>query len=188
MPVPELSRVSSSVRQLTAILADECIRIVLPQCEAIRPSELLEVREALSDQLVPFRMSMQRLTKELRAALSTDAELPDVWREARFVAESEVQPAVHELARRVKQEKDRLLSRVFGKVVSWIPFFAKAYAMPSPASVYRAMEKAYDEVGSLLQDTAVPGIARDPGLNFLLGVEEQLGKRSHGRERDRDGG
>ena len=174
MDVPRYSRSDATVRQLTGVLADEAVRIALPRCAELSPEAILEARERLRDELIPFRMYMQRLTAELRSQLSEDMALADVWKEARFLVESTVEPALHDLLAKVAQSEDRFLKKVFGTVVSWIPAVAKAFVTPSPESIYTAMNKAYEDVEELATAERDMVYARERGLSFLLDINKVL--------------
>ena len=80
-PMPILSKKNKSVRQLTSILAEECIKIVLPECLAISPEQILEARDKLKEQLIPFRMTMQKMSSRLRELVKeTQPSVPMIVR------------------------------------------------------------------------------------------------------------
>ncbi len=177
IPVPILSREISSVRNLTSILAEECVRITVPNCREVAPEEILEIRHDLKELLVPFRMSLQKLSKDLRSALDANADIEQIRQEAKFIAESKVEPAVFELKQMIEKNKSKLFNKVFGKVVSWIPFVAKAFAVPTPDNLLSAATKIGADTGALMDAADDVSYTRTQGLCFLLKVAEELGSR-----------
>lgn len=178
MPVPLLSKRQATVRQLTSVIADECIRVALPKFMELRSEEIFEAREVLSDRLMPFRMAMQRLTLQLRASLEDERPLGDVWQEARFIAESQVQPSLFELVQNVERRRDKLAVKLFGKVVGWIPFVAKAFALPSATTTYNALDRIYGDIGDMTEAGLEYAGERESGLSYLLGVHQQFTRAS----------
>ena len=176
IPVPVLSADIKSVKQLTSILAEECVNIHLPRCNQVSPEEILEMRESLKDLLVPFRMSLQKLSKDLRTAIEADADMNDIHREARFIAESQVEPAVFELKKKIEQANSKTFNKVFGKVFGWVPLIAKAYASPSPDNLFQLAKRIGSDSGALLDGVDDFTYTRTQSLCFLLKVDEKMKK------------
>jgi hypothetical protein len=172
LPVPYLSDKSKTVRYLTTILAEECIRINLPQSISLNADDILLAREKLKEQLVPFRMSMQKLSSTLKSAIKDIKNIDEIKVEAKFIAESQVEPAIYELRRKIEIEKDKLWIKIFGKVISWIPLVAKGFAMPTPDNIFEAMEKVYGDVGTLAENIQNIDIAKEAGMCYLLKLDE----------------
>ena len=151
IPVPVLSTEIKSVKNLTSILAEECIKIHIPSCLKASPEEILEMRQALKDLLIPFRMSLQRLSKNLRVAIEAEADIDGIRQEAKFIAESQIEPAVFELKKKIETANSKLFNRIFGKLVSWIPLLVKAYALPTPDNLLQAAKRVAVDSGTLMQ-------------------------------------
>ena len=147
VPIPVFSKKEKTVKLLTSILAEECIKVAMPQCVSMTPDEILEARAKLKDQLIPFRMTMQKLSSRLKQSVQDNVAYDDIKREAQFIAESEVEPAIFELKRRIEKEKNKFWIKVFGKTMSWIPFIAKSFLTPTPEKIYKSIEKIYGDVG-----------------------------------------
>ena len=171
IPIPIFSKENQTVKQLTSILAEECIQIAMPQCISLTPDELLEARDKLKDQLIPFRMTMQKLSSRLKQFVQDDIAYDDMKREALFIAESEVEPAIFEMKRRVEIEKDKFWIKVFGKTMSWIPFVAKSFLAPTPDNIYKSIEKIYGDVGNIVEGRNSISLAKEAGISFLLSTE-----------------
>ena len=176
IPVPVLSNEIKSVRNLTRILAEECIKIYVPSCIEVPPEAILEIRQELGELLIPFRISLQRLSKDLRAAIEAGADTDCIRQEAKFIAESQVEPAVFELKKKIENDNSKLFDRFFGKIVSWVPLVAKAFALPTPDNVFQAAKKVASDSGSLIEGLTDLSLSRDEGLCFLLQVNDKLKK------------
>jgi hypothetical protein len=174
MPIPIFSEKLNTVRELTSILAEECIRIVLPQCEGLNAEDILSARDKLKDLLVPFRMTMQKMSGTLRCGIKNKINIEEVKAEAQFMAQSSIEPALFEMRQKIEKEKNKLWLRISGSVASWIPFVAKAFLAPTPDQIYNTMVKVYGDVGKIADAVNEVSISREPGLSFLLGVEKTL--------------
>ena len=170
MPIPVFSERVKSVRDLTSILAEECIRISLPQCQDISAEDILTAREKLKDVLVPFRMSMQKMSINLRAAIKDGTGIEDIRSEAKFIVESSIEPALFDMKQKIEIDRDKLWLKVFGSIVSWIPFVAKAFLAPSPDHIYKTMVKMYGDVGKIADSANEAVLTKEAGLSYLLGV------------------
>lgn len=176
LPIPAFSREDINVANLTSILAEECIIIALPTCIDMEPEELLEAREKLNDQLVPFRMTMQKLSSHLKKSVENMDDIKEIKSEAKFIAESEVEPALYELQRRIDIEKDKFWIRIFGKIFNWIPLVANSFMAPSPDNIYKTFSKVYGDAGDIIDGAHKVNIAREPGISFLLKIKEITSK------------
>ncbi|MGD0827181.1 MAG: hypothetical protein ABSA09_03735 [Desulfobaccales bacterium] len=172
IPVPIFSAKFLSVINLTSILANECIKIAIPICNVLNAEEILIAREKLKDQLVPFRMTMQKLSSQLKQAINNSTNIDEIIGEAQFIAKSQVEPAIYEIRRKIEIEKDKLWVKLFGKLISWIPFVAKIYAAPTPDNLFRAMEKIYGDEGDIVNNVSSINIAKEPGISYLLNIQE----------------
>lgn len=176
--VPILSSEIASVRELTRVLAEECINILVPSCCEASAEDILEIRDTLSELLVPFRMSLQRLSKNLRDALDSDETMENVRKEAKFIVESEVEPTVFELRKKIENANSKLRIKVFGKVLSWIPYIAKVYTLPTPGDLLAMGKKIGGDSRTILDAVDDVSHTQNQGFCFLLKAEEALaGKR-----------
>jgi len=178
VPVPFLSTEIASVKKLTSILAEECVNILVPSCREVSPEEILEIRQTLNDLLIPFRISLQRLSKDLRDAINSNMNINEIRREAKFIVESQVEPAVFELKKRIETANSKLFNKVFGKILSWIPFVAKAYALPTPDNLLAVAKQIGADSSTILDAIDDLSYSRNQGLCFLLKAEEVLTKNS----------
>lgn len=96
-------------RLQAAALGLHSVNIAIPPMAAAGDDEILEAREQLREQLIPFRRSMLRLAPAVREAMRSGASMSDVAEEARYVVETLVAPSLSELHDRVAVERRRLL-------------------------------------------------------------------------------
>lgn len=159
-------------------IADECLSIAIPCANAIPPEVILEIREKLKDELIPFRMAMLALVddltskmvdlKELNIVTGNLADMKEVKLVAEHIAKTKVQPTLSDLKRKIEQEKSKLWRKVFGKTISWIPIIAKLIISPSPDLIYRAVENGGKSMEELLLSAQGITSVQQQGLNFLL--------------------
>ena len=177
-PMPVLSKQNKTVKQLTSILAEECINIALPECCAISAEQILEAREKLRDQLIPFRMSMQKMSLRLKELIKENQDYSEIKQEAKFLAQSEIEPSMFEIKRRIEREKDKFWIKVFGKIMSWIPFVANSFLAPTPNNIKKTIEKIYSDTGDLADAGFATSIPRESGISFLLSIENIIGNKN----------
>ncbi|EJX2556568.1 MULTISPECIES: hypothetical protein [unclassified Vibrio] len=175
--VPFLSENHKNVKLLTSVLAEECVKIMIPDCRQATPDEILEIRSKLKDNLLPFRMSLQKLTGDLRGALESDAKIDDLKGEAKFIVESQIEPQLYELKQAIERSNSKLMNNVFGKFLHWVPYIAKAWAMPTPENILSIAQKMGEDTNSILDTIDDFSYTKAQGLSFLLQVEEATGKK-----------
>lgn len=176
--LPFMSFDERNIKLLTTMLAEECLRIVLPKCLSLNSEDILLAREKLKDELIPFRITLQKMSAILRDGIKNCKNINELKLEAKFVVENQVEPALNDIIRRIEIEKDKLWIKIFGKVIGWIPFVAKGFLTPNPESIFKAMEKVYGDVGSLASGINEFDIAKEPGLSFLLKTDKLLNIKS----------
>jgi hypothetical protein len=178
LPAPVIRPIESSVEDQSLALAGECFRLLVPAVKDANAEDLLEVRDKLQTELLAFRMMLNRLCKGLRPLLSDRPDRAKVAREAAYVVETTVKPALADLQRRIELEKGTLLRRTFGAAIGWIPVLAEAYVAPSPGLIAKALERASGDARSLLEAAHGITAAGDPGLSFILEARRLLSKQS----------
>jgi hypothetical protein len=179
VPVPVLSSEVRSVRNLTSILAEECVSLHVPICADVPPEAILEVKAELADLLAPFRMGLQRLSADLRSGIHADSSMDDVRREARFIVESRVEPALFELKRKIERHRSKLFNKAFGAVVRWAPLVGKLFATPTPTDLLALVSRVAGDTGALFEGADQLAYAKGEGLCFLLRLDEILGQQEH---------
>jgi hypothetical protein len=176
--LPFMSEDENNVKFLSSLIAEECLRIILPKSISLNAEDILTARDKLKNEIVPFRMTLQKMSSLLRDGIRNSQSIDDVKKEARFLAESQVEPALNEIIRRIEIEKDKLWIKIFGKVVSWIPLVAKSFIMPSPDNLFKTMDKVYGDVGCLASNINDFNLVKEPGLSFLLKTDKIINKKS----------
>jgi hypothetical protein len=92
-------------------LAIESLEIALPKLADVPDEDILKAREELSDQLIPFRHAMLALSPAIRSGIENGATLLDIQREAKYVVDTQVAPALGELRDKLAREKGRFWRR-----------------------------------------------------------------------------
>ncbi len=81
------------------------------------------------------------------------------------------------MKKRIENANSKCFNKVFGKVLSWIPFIAKAYALPTPDNLLAVAKKVGKDSTTLLDAVDEVSYTRSQGLCFLLKAEEILARR-----------
>jgi len=168
LPIPDIRPLASSAPDLSAILGVELLSISMPQAIWSDSEAILEIREKFSDELVPFRIMMQRLAGNLRNLVGDDPDYNRIKREARFLIDTQVSPHVHEIQRRIEMEKGKLWRKIFGASIKWLSLGIASFADPSGRMALKAIEEAGKDVAELLGTAHGVTIAGDPGLSVLF--------------------
>ena len=160
---------------LASTLALKAIQMVLPAAGNIAPDEVRALREKLEDVLVPFRMSMLQMTRDLRGYISDPAaDLKDIDAEAEFLVLSTIRPKLYEIRMKIRKHNDSLLRKIFGSALKVLGLGGKFALLPSPGT---AMDLAQG-VGHEALD--VGGVAQGrksdmtSGLMFLSRIEDHF--------------
>jgi hypothetical protein len=171
VPMPQERHASSTT--LPPAVVEESFRCVLPVCQSVSPEEILEARENLKEELLPFRMAMQRLYSVLRnGTLPDDLSLVALKQEVKSMADEAVEPALNELRRKIELEQGKVWKRAFGSVVGWVPLIGFAFAAPTADLICRAFEKVSEDTDDLLSAEGRPRASIRPNLSLLLHVDE----------------
>lgn len=174
--IPIFDRSNINVKQLTSILSQNCFTVLMPKIENItNPEELLEIKEYLKDVLVPYRMALQRLSSTLRNSIKNDKiNNIELSNEAKFIIESQIEPMVYEMQRKVEQSQNKLIIKIFGKVIGWIPVVATVFLAPTPDKLFSTLSKAYTDIGSLAGDVFESTLSKDPGLSYIISANKKM--------------
>lgn len=169
---------------MASALALKSIELVMPSRRNIKPEEIIELREKLKDTLLPFRMTMLRLVKELRSYLNEpDIQLSDVYKEAEFLVDSTVLPNLFEVKRKIEKHDDQLIRKIFGSILKVLGLSGKFAALPSPSSAIdwaKGMGEEVISVGETVFDMHQEHI--QSGLIYLTKIEDYFSK---GRIKDK---
>jgi len=165
--------------QATA-LAIESLKISLPSIAPLRDDEILEARDRLHEELVRFRIAMLALSPALRSGLESEASMPEIMREAKYIAETQIRPALVDIQRRLDTEKGRFWRRLVLKGAGILPQFIVNWVSKGALSAaMTAFEKANEAVATYFDHLSlVECLKAQGGLGFLLAVGDiQSGNR-----------
>ena len=99
LPLPFRAQYKDNAGSLSALLALESVSLVLPELPLMTPQELVDFRVENVKELRNFRASMLRYAKVLNNLIAEDASDESVQRKTKFLVETEIAPAVHDLER-----------------------------------------------------------------------------------------
>jgi len=169
-------------------LAIQSVDLVLPAFAQLDSHQILEARERLKEQLVPFRCAMLALAPRVRSGISSDAPLSEIKREAKYIVETDVLPRLTELNRRLALERGTFWRKVIQKTTGSLPRIALKWI--SGAGISAAVDAA--EVGSNIaldsigNDKLVRQMLSNGGLGYLVSLQKKFAQGSgNNREKPR---
>ncbi len=156
------------------VLAIQSLDIAIPAIAEISDEDILKARDQLSEQLAPFRRSMLALAPMVREGIQSGASLPDMHKEARYIVETNVAPALHELQDRLAKEKGRFWRKLILKGSTVIPKFVlnwttKGALLAAIDSLGDAKDLALEVMG---REALLSSLKSEGGLGYLLSVRE----------------
>jgi hypothetical protein len=174
LPMPGIggADVKANAKQLATLMALESVNFVLPNIRPLSFAELAEFRAETKDLVQPFRQAMLRLSKELNAAIQSDASLDDVKKEARFIAETTVAPELEQLKAELARPS-KPWYRWAADLVTPLPVIVGAFAtMPTDIAIAIAMAKVAKFLAKI-RDSQLEreGIGKRGGFHYLLRIE-----------------
>ena len=172
MLVPPSVSLKNNAPALSAVLALESVRLILPSLKPLAPPDIHELRERTREDVQPFRRAMLKLTKSVNDAIDADSSIEDVIGAARFVVQTEVEPQLNELRRIVHDPGRHLTERLVD--------------LSGPMTILSAGASSLSDLlvkvlGAILPVLVAEGAAqrerartiRNSGLQFLLKVESR---------------
>jgi hypothetical protein len=99
LALPFKGRFKDNAPVLSTILALESAELVLPDLPLMTLQELVDFRLENRRELQAFRASMLRYAQGLNQQIAEDVSVNELNRKARFLAETEIRPALHDLKR-----------------------------------------------------------------------------------------
>jgi len=174
LPMPGIggADLKANAKQLATMMALESVNFVLPNIRPLSLPELAAFRAETKDLVQPFRRAMLRLSKDLNAAILSDASLSDVKREARFIAETMVAPELEQLKAELARPSQPWYRRVVD-LATVAPAIVGAFAtMPTGLAIAKALAKA-TKILADIRDSQLEheGIGKRGGFHYLLRIE-----------------
>jgi len=161
-----------------AALAIQSLELALPPFAELKSHDVLEARERLKNELIPFRAAMFALAPKVRAGITANAEMDELYREAKYLAETDVLPRLAELRRRLQLERGTFWRKVVQKIASHLPTIALKWTASS--GVAAAVDAAKLAGGIAAQAIDNEKLAQEllanGGLGYLLSAEAEFKK------------
>jgi hypothetical protein len=175
LPVPSTGNAKNNTKALAAIMAVECVRLVLPSVPPVlHPRDIGEMRSELRAHLRPFRLALLRLAGELNGLITADASPRDVQAAARVLAETKVYPELQGLRDEIERASKPYFKRTIG-VFKAAPELAQAFSTMSPSlAVARVLGKLLGGLESIADDQKKGEHLKRSGLYYLLRLPEVL--------------
>jgi hypothetical protein len=148
-------------------LAIQSLDLALPQFSTLESHDILEAREKLKDQLVPFRSAMFALAPKVRSGINSDASFGELYKEARYLVETDVLPRLDNLKRRLELERGTFWRKLIQNVGSQLPSIALKWISGSSAA-------AAVDAAKLAGGTAAQAIDNDKLAHKVKGSSLRL--------------
>lgn len=153
---------------LSAILAIECTKLILPPTPILRPEDIMEFRVANASLLRGFRKSMLRYAADLNSKIA-GLSLEDFEHKTRFFIETQIVPAMDDL-RMTLNDPARSWRRRAVDAVKVVPSIAGAYFTGGTSAVLIKALTAY--ASQFFVEVAAHGDKQEAlkrsGLYYLL--------------------
>lgn len=181
MPIPGIPSSASShhyksnVTALSSIMAFECIKLMLPKIKMMPSREIMDFRHETKEFIKPFRMEMLKLAKDLNSEIKPEMTVEEIRKEAAFLAETTVIPALNELEQNLNNPSKPWYERAMDTVKDTPQMVAAFATMPTNLAVANMLGK----LGSVLVDVNHAQKEKEKkikrtGFYYLLKLKNQL--------------
>jgi hypothetical protein len=99
LAMPFRAQYKDNAKSLSTLLAIESVKLIMPGLPLMTCQELVDFRLENTGELRNFRASMLRYSRALNAEITDDTGIEEVIKKVKFIAESEIAPALHDLSR-----------------------------------------------------------------------------------------
>jgi hypothetical protein len=168
----------ANAKQLATIMALESVKFVLPNIRPMSIPELAAFRAETKDLVQPFRRAMLRLSKDLNAAILSDASLSDVKKEARFIVETTVAPELEQLKADLARPSQPWYRRIVDLTTAMPEIVGGFATLPTELAVAKALAKA-TKILADIRDSQLEheGIGKRGGFHYLLRIERATSQK-----------
>jgi hypothetical protein len=153
-------------------LAIQSLRIALPAFKEISDNEIMEAREKLKGQLQSFRNAMLTLSPAVRQGVASNEPLAEIQKEAKYIVETRVLPALVELKRKLELEKGKFWRRIVLQGSSIAPNFLINWMTSNALSAaIKAVDSSKEIALSLIQrEETLELYKAQGGIGYLLEI------------------
>ena len=148
---------SDKAKQLSAMLAIECVRLALPELPLLRPEDLMEFRADNNAALRGFRRSMLRYAGDLNGKV---ANVPpaEIQAATKFFVDTEIVPALDELRAKMNAPARPWYKRAvdFGRV---LPKVVSSFFTMNPSTIIGSILTNY--AGEFFTELSAVGEKRE---------------------------
>lgn len=164
-------------------LAMKSLEIALPPIVDVPDADILKAREELREQLIPFRRAVLALSPAVRSGIESEATLLDIHREAKYVVDTQVAPALGALQDRLAKEKGKFWRILLLKGSAVVPQFILNWTTKGALSAaVNAIGSAKDLTLDLIDhENLVASLKNQGGLGYLLAVTDHPSFKSKDR-------
>jgi len=173
LPVPAVGgmQARNNDKILSAILAMECVSLVLPRIRPLRVEEIVEFRQENARHIKPFRIALLRLSAKLNGLITSGSTQDDIVDAAKFLVRTDVYPQLLEMQDAIQQPTRGWYDRSL-ELAKQVPELIPAYAS---MGIYGLMAKVSAALGTFMvayknDRDSKDSDSRRSGLYYLLRV------------------
>lgn len=176
LPVPSLGGVDvrNNAKLLSTILAIECIKMALPKLKPVSPEEIMEFRQQTMEYVKPFRLALLRLSKELNAAIQSDATIEKVQKEASFLVETTVYPELEELKKVINDPAKPWYRRVVDLAKLTPELVTNFISYPTNIAVAKLLGEIASTLADFKDDAEKKQKIMEKGYYYLLRIQKGI--------------
>ena len=160
-------------------MAIQSLDLALPPFACLNAEDVLEAREKLKNELIPFRAAMFTLAPKVRSGIGANLSMGELYKEARYIVETDVLPRLVELKRRLEVERGTFWRRLIQKAGSHLPSIALKWASSSGVSAaVDAVKLAGDASMDMIEnEKLLHQLLTNGGLGYLVNLQAEVQKK-----------
>ncbi len=161
---------------LATVLALESARMVLPSIKPVTFEEIGQFRAETNDLAKAFRREMIRMSRDLNAMIQSETPLADIRKEARFLVDTTVGPALEELRAQISKPSRPWYKRIVSVAKDLPELIASFATLPPNLVVAKVLAKVCEVLADVRDEQLeAEGKAKRCAFHYLLRVERFRG-------------
>jgi len=169
-----------SAREIAALLAMKSISVAFPNTIGVHPEIILEARHKLSDHLPPFWSAMLKLSVDLKSRIKEAKTFDEVYKEAQFLVDTTVIPALIDLRQKMIREKKDWFYKILSPIQKGLRVFVGNPPLTQQQLISNALVLSSDVLMSCAENMrTINTLKAEAGLTFLLETQSVLNEKNH---------
>lgn len=137
LPIPSIGididkSPKSNAKILSQILALGCVKLVLPDLKIQSFEEISTLRENTKDYVKPFRLKMLELCESLNNNITSETNMKETLKEAKFIVDTKVYPEIIKLEEYIKSKSKSWFKRLIFDFGESVPEITANFSTMTP--------------------------------------------------------